>query len=237
MKIRVFLSLLLIVLFCLMGGGSIEGDNAFGWIIAVSCIVLGIVAISVWFSNDDRALRRQKEQEEAKQRKEKWLQAKQEYNTWYMDYVAQNGEPDKKIVLDYDSYNKDKLIFVHEQSQKIYIQGTTYNFKDIISCSVSDNQTVIKGAITALTKTNTGSTVGRAIVGDVLAGPAGAIIGGVTAKKTTQYQQGNDTIEHDYTVLINVNSISAPILRIHTKKDSTLTSEIIGLMNVIITRR
>ena len=115
--------------------------------------------------------------------------------------------------------------------------GKKYNFRDIINCTFTDNPTTIKGKINATTKTNTGSMVGRAIVGDIIAGPAGAVIGGSTAKKNTEFSQENDTIIHDYTVIININSISNPIIRIHTGIRGKLTNEIVALMNVIISRR
>ena len=79
--------------------------------------------------------------------------------------------------------------------------------------------------------------IGRSIIGDVMAGPAGAVIGGTTGKKQTEFTQGNDYTVHDYTVIININSISDPIIRIHTGKDGTLTNEIVGLMNVILSRK
>ena len=46
-----------------------------------------------------------------------------------------------------------------------------------------------------------------------------------------------DKTEHDYTVIINVDSISEPVIRIHTGRDGKLTNEIVGLMNVIISRK
>ena len=57
------------------------------------------------------------------------------------------------------------------------------------------------------------------------------------AKKNTEYIQEDDKTFHDYTVIINVNSIAEPIIRIHTKEDGKLTNEIVGLMNVIISRK
>ena len=79
--------------------------------------------------------------------------------------------------------------------------------------------------------------VKRAVIGDVLAGGAGAVIGGATASKTTVTTQGDDKIYHSYTVIINVNSLSDPIIRIPVKDEGRLVNEIIALMNVIINRR
>ena len=49
--------------------------------------------------------------------------------------------------------------------------------------------------------------------------------------------QEKDVTYHDYTVIINVNSITNPIIRITTGEDGKLTNDIVGLMNVIITRK
>lgn len=130
----------------------------------------------------------------------------------------------------------DSAIIVYESKSIIRIMGKMYNFKDIIGISVSDNQKIVHGQTVSSTKTSTGSMVGRAVVGDLVAGPVGSIIGGTTAKKNTTFVQGDDSIVHDYTIHINVNDISNPIIHINTWNDGELTNKIVGLMNVIIER-
>lgn len=132
--------------------------------------------------------------------------------------------------------NVESAIIVYEPKSIIRIMGTMYNFKDIIGVSVSDNQKIVHGQTVSSTKTSTGSMVGRAVVGDLVAGQVGSIIGGSTAKKNTTFVQGDDSIVHDYTIHINVNDISNPIIHINTWNDGELTNKIVGLMNVIIER-
>jgi hypothetical protein len=79
--------------------------------------------------------------------------------------------------------------------------------------------------------------VKRAVVGEVLIGGAGAIIGGSTASKTTISTQENDKVVHNYTIIVNVDSLSEPIIRVHIGTDGKTVNEIVGLMNVIINRR
>lgn len=72
---------------------------------------------------------------------------------------------------------------------------------------------------------------------EVLTGGVGAVVGGATARKETTVKQENDKIIHDYTVIININSLSEPIVKIPLGTDGTKVNEIVGLMNVIISRK
>ena len=112
------------------------------------------------------------------------------------------------------------------------------SFCSILGCTFSDNPQVKKGEVkySSTTKTNNANMIGRAVVGGVLAGGAGAVIGGTTAAKdtVTVATHANDTVIHDYTVVINVNSFSNPVVRIPLGKDGAKVNEIVGLMNVII---
>lgn len=130
----------------------------------------------------------------------------------------------------------DNAILVYENRNVIRIMGEVRSFKDIIGYSIDDNSKVIHGNTTALTKTSTGSMIGRSVVGDLVAGPAGAIIGGSTAKKNTTFVQGDDLTVHNYTININVNSIANPIIHINIGNNSELVNKIAGLINVILNR-
>lgn len=179
---------------------------------------------------------RKEKREQARLKREERLKARtEEYEALKQQFFTANGTPEKTIVIDELDLNSE--IHVYESSKRVFILGKEYAFKDVMSCTFSDNPRVIKGKITAVTKSKNGSIIGRTIVGDVVAGPAGAIIGGTTAKKNTEFIQGNDKIVHDYTIIININSIAEPVIRIHTGEDGKLTNEIVGLMNVIISRK
>jgi type II secretory pathway pseudopilin PulG len=232
MKRRILYSILIVAIFGILGGASL-GDDGSDWLLIIAIVAFAILAAIVQLSVEKS--KREQAELERKRREEEREKAEKAYRAWYSRYVAENGAPDKTIEI--EEFNRDNVIHVHEAAKQIYICGKTYDFKDIISCTFSDSPTVIKGAVKAVTKSNDGSTIGRAIVGDVIAGSAGAIIGGTTGKKTTEFHQENDRTVHDYTVVININSIANPVLRIHTGEDGKLTNEIVGLMNVIIARR
>ena len=105
------------------------------------------------------------------------------------------------------------------------------SFCSILGCSFSDNPQVKKGEVkySSTTKTNNANMIGRAVFGGVLAG-------GTTAAKdtVTVATHANDSVIHDYTVVINVNSFSNPVVRIPLGKDGAKVNEIVGLMNVVI---
>ena len=148
--------------------------------------------------------------------------------------IDKYGEPTKTISLKASDLKQEIIAF--EASKRIWICGKDFSMNDILGCSLEDNQKVIKGEVTSTTQTKNGNMVKRAVVGNILLGGAGAVIGGSTAGKTTITTQGDDTVQHDYTIVINVDSLSNPILRIHVGRDEVLANEIVGLMNVIVNR-
>ena len=148
--------------------------------------------------------------------------------------IDKYGEPTKTISLKASDLEQEIIAF--EAFKRIWICGKDFSMNDILGCSLEDNQKVIKGEVTSTTQTKNGNMVKRAVVGNILLGGAGAIIGGSTAGKTTITTQGDDTVQHDYTIVINVDSLSNPILTIHVGRDGVLANEIVGLMNVIINR-
>lgn len=236
MRSKSILSSLILLAFAILGAGSFdEHGNIAGWVwmivivIVVSFFIMMIVAIQ------EEEKRKEKKEQARLKREEKLKAQTEEYETLKQQFLTTNGTPDKTLVIDKLDLNSE--IHVYESSKRVFIHGKEYAFKDVMSCTFSDNPRVIKGKITAITKSKNGSVIGRAIVGDVVAGPAGAIIGGTTAKKNTEFIQGNDKTVHDYTVIINMNSIVEPVIRIHTGEDGKLTNEIVGLMNVIISRK
>ena len=236
MKTKSILSSLILLVFVILGGGSFdENGHLSGWVWVVGIIFVVIFIIAAISGSQEEAKKKAREEQLRLEREEKLKKQTEEYNALKQQFLATNGVPDKSLVISDLDLNSE--IHVYESSKKVFILGKEYSFKDVISCTFSDNPRIVKGKITAVTKSKNGNVIGRAIVGDVVAGPAGAIIGGTTAKKNTEYIQEDDKTIHDYTVIINMNSIAEPIIRIHTGEDGKLTNEIVGLMRVIISRK
>lgn len=211
------------------------GWTTLGWILVTVFVIFGIVLAWAIRDGNKKEEERKRKQEERKAQKQAEIERKTPiYNAKKDELVSKYGQPDKTIIL--EELNFEKEIIAFGKVNRVWLLGRDLAMSDIISCTFDDNQRVEKGKVSYETKTRTGNMAKRAVVGGVLTGGVGAVIGGATAKKDTVVNQENDKIIHDYTIIINVNSLSDPIIRIPLGKDGTKVNEIVGLMNVIINR-
>lgn len=230
-----------VAIFAVLAGAS---DESTPYVIVAILVILGIWgAIYGFFA--------QKKEDEEKKEKEEQLKKEEEYRlklaeqkeverkNRYDMLIEKMSSPNKIIEYDYDHY-----IMVNESTSQIMLNEHIYNFKDIINYAMSDNATVIQkhsgGEITSTSSTDTGSMLGRAVVGGVLAGGVGAAIGGSTAKRETTSSVAPTTTTsstiHDYLIAVTVNSLSNPIERLKLGEDGRNTNEICALLSVIISR-
>ena len=134
-----------------------------------------------------------------------------------------------------DEIDITKKVIVFGESKKIWLVGNIYDFVDIIGCSINDDSQITKAKVEYKTSTSTGSMIGRAVVGGVLTGGVGAVIGGATAaKKTVAVPSGSDTVKHRYTITVNINSLSSPIVNLKCYSNEQLKNELWGILNIII---
>ena len=118
-------------------------------------------------------------------------------------------------------------ILVYEPLRKISIKGKMYDFSQITGYSVTVNNQIVSSN----TKTSMGSALGRAAVGGVLLGGAGAIIGASTAKKTTEYESKDRTV-----ITIFTNSLSEPSIVLDLiMPDKEKVARIEGVLRIITT--
>ena len=222
------------------------GETTMSDYLLILALVLGVIGLLLflfaWISsearNEDKRAEKLKEERAIRDKEEQALKLQLESHK--ADLTNQYGKITKEFFLPsnnnvYSIPAKEDCIFLFGEARKIWICGTIYDFKDILGCSLSDNFYLEKGEVEYKTKTSTGSMVGRAVVGCMLTGGVGAIVGGATAsKKTEVIPKGCDKTIHDYTVLINVNSLDEPVRHIPCKEDATLANDLIGLFNVIV---
>lgn len=212
------------------------GWYALGWILVAIFVIFGLLLFSAAKDNKKKEEERKRKQQERNIQKQSEIARKTPiYNAKKEGLISKYGQPDKIIIL--EDLNLEKEIIVFGKANRIWLLGKDLPMSDILNCTFEDNQRIIKGGVSYETKTNTGNMAKRAAVGGILTGGVGAVVGGATAKKETTVKQEDDKIIHDYTVIINVNSLAEPVVKIYLGTDSVKTNEIVGLMNVIISRK
>jgi hypothetical protein len=150
--------------------------------------------------------------------------------------ISEFGELTK--IISWWEYNPmvEKSLLVFEASKTIIIANDTFKFDDIVSFEVFDNSKTIYSGSVSTTKTKTGSMVGRAVVGGVLFGGVGAVVGGATAGKKAITEGQTARISHYYTVVITINSLSNPIVKINLWQNQNAMQEITSILTIITSR-
>ena len=128
------------------------------------------------------------------------------------------------ILPDYS--NREVDVRVYEKTQYVAILYNqvvvaTIPFNSIISYRESEQkETLLDNAITTTT-TNTGSMIGRGVVGGVLLGGVGALAGASTAKRSSETEFGSQKEVKSQFLSLTLNSLSIPNLTFYFGTDST----------------
>ena len=211
----------------------------FAWICAIIGVVLIVINLELKRTNYDK-LERLVNEEESKQAKiaAKKATEQEEDDVFLAELSAKYGRPEK-IVHPLNNRMKNAFI-VFPQTQTLYVATQVIPFVQLLNCEIKDETyTTVTGTKEEVTKSSNGSTVGRAIVGGLIAGPAGAIIGGTTSKKTTEIIDNTKTItHHHYYAIINLTSAVNPIITVDCGKfNAMMAEEIKAIVMGIIARR
>lgn len=155
---------------------------------SIACSFIGYLIRSAFYKREE-ILESQRIHEEVEERRARQRKEEQEREEEIWNFKDANGDCDRLII------HKNFRLELYNKAQKVIFNGALYSFSDILSCDIEkrgkiETSSVIVGhrdevTTTYTTKTSGKSVVGRAIAGGVVAGPVGAIIGGVTAKRTT----------------------------------------------------
>ena len=216
------------------------------WYIWILLVVQGVYLMSC-IGKTDRKTKEEVKRIKKEEAKKALLVVQQrkarEAETQAIKYVTEHfGKPDKIVhtsssVLQPDW---DRAVFFIFDNELIYYNNIVIHFNELISCEYVDNSIVeTKQTGTAITKTstNTGSMLGRAVVGGMLAGGAGTIIGGVTAKQTGETKIETNSVsitKHDYTILINTKNVRNPLVKIPCGDRQQVVHDIIATLNAAI---
>lgn len=138
--------------------------------------------------------------------------------------------------MDWDDFTRRLLFF--EESKVVYIDSRPVPFNKILGCTLTDNeQTISTTTGVEDTTVSTGSMIGRAIVGNMVAGRAGAILGASTASREKVVNTTtNHSVVHDYVLFLNVDDLTAPQYILKFGKDMESANQAVSAFNVIVHR-
>ena len=200
-------------------------------------LFLGLVAIAIIIVVLNKKDKKEQVRLELKlkEAEEKQTVVNEQYNQFVRELSNKYGTIDRVVsIIDYDNdlIERHNDIFVFQESKVVIINKAKYNFSDLISCSILDeNQGNIP--VSQVTRTKTGSMIGRAAVGVLTFGVAGAVVGAVTAKK-----ESTNTITSTqpglYVVKIGLKSVKNPVLTLEFGSDKNKAEEVYALMQAII---
>lgn len=212
-------------------------------LISIIGIVIGVVVQNIldsqWkeYNNIVKSAKQtmiKREEERRAEQRRIANEAKQaKYNKELQVFKDKYGNPNRFYTLK-DGGDIKSQIIPFGNAKRVAFLGKDLSFDDILSVQLEDDKIVKKGKMVAITKTDNGNMVKRAVVGDVLLGGAGAVIGGSTAEKNTTYQQEPDEIIHNYSIIVNIKDFTNPIIRINMGQDEKKSQEIVALINAII---
>ena len=176
----------------------------------------------------------QKDVEERRTKQQREVDAKHEENKKLL--TDKYGEA-TRIISDtrYDSNSIKHYsdIYVFEVPKKILFDKKEYDFADILSCSLYD-ENKNNATVSQVTRTNTGSMLGRAAVGGLTLGVAGAVVGALTAKSESTSSTANSDHLASYVIKIGVKSIEKPTMALKYGNDKSKAEEVYTLMQAII---
>lgn len=206
-------------------------------LVIIACIVL-VFIIRKWYKEYEKT----QEEKRAKLKAEDELRAKRqstvdaEYEEYKRQLIDKYGTITRTISKSHYEGNLIKYyddIIVFEVPQIIVFGQKEYKFTDILSCTMYDeNHTDIPP--TQVTRTSTGSMLGRAVIGGLTFGVAGAVAGAVTAKKETTSSTSNSNYPASFIVKIGVKSIENPTITLKMYRDKEKADSIYALMQAII---
>lgn len=202
--------------------------NEYDSYIYCSLLLIGIVALIggiyclKW--SDMKSLQQEKERKQ---------NAQDAYNQKLEEYNQKYGGITTCIRFNGEIPNEQEFI-VFEDAKTLIIDNNAYNFEEILDAELI----VDKGdkISTFKTKSSLGSTAGRAIVGGIIAGPAGAIIGGTTGSKKTVTESVETKPDH-YTVIIYLRRMGSLIVKCDCQDNMDAAYSIMAVLKVILNNK
>ena len=151
------------------------------------------------------------------------------------DLTNKYGKPTRTVDFLYnnDGVKQHNDILVFQKQKIIIIDKKEYDFGDILSCSILDEH-IEDTPIYQVTRTKTSSMLGRAAIGALTLGVAGAVVGAVTAKKETISTKSDTSHLESYIVKIGIRSIKEPSITLKYGNNKAKAEETYALIQAII---
>ena len=211
-------------------------------VVIILMIVFAMFALIMALNHDTRKETKEARAERAAAYKIQVQKQQEEFQLQLEELKRQYGDYSFDMVLGYFQENDmEKHILVFESSKILYIANEPIPFEKIIGFELKDNQTTVTKTTSPKykTSTNTGSMLGRAVVGGILTGGVGAVVGAATAKKTTEVvEEGKTTttVKHNYRITLTIDDIANPVRIIDCKYHQDKAEQIANVLNVILHR-
>jgi len=209
--------------------------NTIAIIVAIPIVIFFAVIIIKGFRKSRAEEKIRRKAEEAK-RAIKQKAVDDEHEKFLNDLIGKYGvitrtisksRYDDEFIRHYDD------ILVFEKPKKIWFGKTEYNFDDILSCSLYDENKKDVPPV-QVTRTKTGSMLGRAAIGGLTLGVAGAVVGAMTAK--TESKSSFDSLDHiaSYIIKVGIKSIENPTITLRFGGDKNEAENVYAVMQAII---
>lgn len=183
--------------------------------------------------NEKEVINKHKQELRKKMADQKSQNKKNFYNILDKDY----GLP----TATYDFYNENGNFTAYLfESKSLILISKDYKIKDVIpfssilDFSVDRKEIQNNGYSQTVTKTSTGSMLGRGLAGGLIFGGIGVVVGAVTAKRESETLTHNKDIIYEYTININLNSFDKPIYQMEFGRDYELCSKVAGYLTIIM---
>ena len=207
--------------------------------IVVPLIVLIVLAAVMLSGHEDM----KKEKQRRARREERRVQLKEsaakEYNAFREFLIDKFGQPTKEFTIkakwgDWDS--KENHLFIFDAPQIVVIKGKEIPYAAILGVNLTDNvtsKTTSFGDVSS--SASSGSIIKRGVVGGIAGGVLGAAVGAATSKRTGEtYSESTTSTIHDYTISIQLDDISEPLIEIKIKGNSSKVQEIMAVFAIIL---
>lgn len=220
-------------------------------IISISALLFSILYIAMppkstkYMVNRREIIENAEKEALEKQRMEKIEKLKAESIERTNSIIAKYGEPTKvyyyfnfrkgvglRINDNFHTFGSDNIA-IFAKSQYMMVGDKFYPFSSIIGHRLVDNKRIIHGEQISVTSTKPSDALMTSLFA-MTNDTEWTIASAGNARKETVTYKDDDREGHEFTLYINIDNISEPIIKIPIGRSVDIAQELDGLMNVII---